>query len=255
MNNLWMLLNLMPLIFNKKPLNYKRCHSIGRLVKLLTRGCVCQKLEWLVLFVQPPCKITWFILSTFQCHTVCAHDKSAPCCGTPDNQTLPRETLSTGPKRTFSTLCPLKNKELHFLLANDALIVQLNKPAPFFPWITKSLIQVCSLLLVVLFLQQCGAPCSVGCFHSAVCPNISQTAATVRYIRKTLPNKRRAQRARKARVWLKSWSTVGYFVQSSLCFHLYRRCLWPFSALAPLKHCLFYHSIHFWLKYLSSKWW
>lgn len=33
-------------------------------------------------FVQPPCKITWFICATFCCHSVCARDKSAPCCGT-----------------------------------------------------------------------------------------------------------------------------------------------------------------------------
>lgn len=37
--------NLMPLIFNKKALNFKLCHSIGRLVKLLTRGYICQELE------------------------------------------------------------------------------------------------------------------------------------------------------------------------------------------------------------------
>lgn len=41
-------------------------------------------------------------LNTFRCHTVCAHDKSVPCCGTPDNQTHPHETHSTTSQNTLS---------------------------------------------------------------------------------------------------------------------------------------------------------
>lgn len=52
--------------------------------------------------------------------------------------------------RSLNLLSP-KNKELHFLLANDALIVQVNKLAPFFPWITKSLVPVCFFLFFVLY--------------------------------------------------------------------------------------------------------
>lgn len=49
----------------------------------------------------------------------------------PDNQTHPQEARSAHLKPLSQPFVPPKNKELHFLLANDALIVQVNKLALF----------------------------------------------------------------------------------------------------------------------------
>ena len=139
--------------------------------------------------------------------------------------------------RSLNLLSP-KNKELHFLLANDALIVQVNKLALFFPWITKSLVPVCFFLFVVFFV-------SLTLFYSVLLhacwtvPMLLSAAVFLRLsARSTREKLNKTTEGDKEWVSLKWCSTVGYSVQYSLCFHLYRRCLWPFCYSCSFKTLL-----------------
>lgn len=241
-----------------------------RLVKLIT-GCyiIClhsfhkcaQELECMALFVQPPCKIIWFISSIFQCHSVCLCDKSAPCCGTPDNQTHPCETRGAHRKHPLSLFFPPppENKELHFLLANDALIVQVNKLPPHThtpPAMNnkefKSHFVCCfifDLKLSRLFCRGLLHACRIVAILRSAC-SMSQECTWEETTETTGEDKARE------RVWLNRWRTVGCSVQYSLCFHLCQRCLWPFPLLTSFRTLPLFITpfIFSWLRFLRSKW-
>lgn len=149
----------MPLGFNNKTLIHKSCCSIGDVLWNYSHAVIfASHLHVLLLYKHTGtgmyaalCPTTMqnhlIFSSTFWCHTVCACDKSGPCCGTP----VTKPTLTKPPKTRFFNLLSPKtkaNRGLHFLLANDALIVQVNKLALLFPWITKSMVQFGFSLLV-----------------------------------------------------------------------------------------------------------
>lgn len=181
-------------------------------------------------FVLAPCKITWFSLSTFQCHTVCARDNSGPCCGTTQHkQTHPASLLSPKTKA---------NTEVHFLLANDALIVQVNKPAPFpmnnkeFGWVFVGgllCLLLCSSSIVYCTLVgrfPCCAPLSPCC----ICPIVGKWLYCWHNIRIEW------------RPWCPQWD----FLYSIHYVFIYFWCVWPRSLASLHKTQFLYCSIYFW---------
>lgn len=144
-------------------------------------------------------------------------------------------------ENTLSAFCsPPENKELHFLLANDALIVQVNKLAPPHPqpWITKS---SSPILFVASFLILNSAISSVVdcCTLAGLLPYCAPPVPCLRSAReKKQPRQQEKTKREKGCDWNAGaqWDALYSIHYVFICV---RDVFDPSRVSPPSEHCLF----------------